>query len=198
MTTLEWLQKISDRECLRYKWVQDPFSFRSDGEWFTGAANGHCAVIVRGKLVEQAHDWAHSSAGFPDRGDVPINLGIVKRLCGKAEWVRKCKRCKGEGLNEKSGTECGWCGGFGEFIPEAIPCVIRGVVFNANLIAQSLCGVSGECVVNMPEAKTTKPMRIDGDGWHVFVMPMDPDTDYSAVQSWDDELFNATMTGQAK
>lgn len=187
--------------------LRKPFPIRFGGRSWIAATNGHVLAAVQleadippSSLIDQQlhlkRDFLDSVVGFVEKPATQnrISLDAVRQWAGELPAKKKCPECHGSGTHycecgnaNELGHECGYC--YGDFLPrEKRPSRFGKKIFlDQNLLSLVFSILPGaEATIAFGEEKD-HPVRFDGDGWRVAIMPMRYEDDFDAPAKLDIE-----------
>ena len=177
----------------RLEFTQAPFGVVIGDETWTAATNGWAMAAIREDLMPLDDEGAKRVGPYlglchPAPDAQPVEIQIMREFLGDYEPPTKCEECDGSGEVHCTCPRCEDehlagcdCDG-GTIPPDSRPVVIRGGVFNANVLAHGLACLNVRegrawCRVVPPPSDTLKVkgfvLALWTDDWRLLLMSFD-------------------------
>lgn len=167
--------------------IAKPFSVQLEGKWWNGATNGSSLVLVETMSPDHVRENAPPIKDLfrSRKKQKPSHTTEMGPLCAwldDCEMWEKCKDCGGTGTHNcdcffcdiVEGTMCPVCEG-SKGTWAQLPVRIAHVQFNRTLLARYLAPFRDSGIARVFLGKGgLDPFEIQGDGWRVLTMPMNP------------------------
>src|SRR5262245_54634617 len=159
--------------------VARPFSVQLDGVWHNGATNGSAIVLEIGPADYRRDKTPPVENLFrKSKPQWSANVDALKAWFCVGPDTNPCDWCAGSGTHTcdckaceiVAGDSCPGCDGDGSF-PRREAVTFAGVTFDRVLVGRYLRHISGQRVM-VEFGNEGEPLRLDGDGWKILVMPM--------------------------